>query len=309
MRKNNNFEPKLQITQIFKVQRSDVLLEFLLKKMNTSRNNVKHILANHQVLVNGNPITQFNYPLAKDDEIKISKYPVKDNSINKNTKERKKPLSLSIIYEDNDFIAINKPNGLLSVENDKDNESAYYYVSEYLKAKNPNLRPYVLHRIDKETSGVLVFTKNIKLHSMLRLNWNDYIKTREYMAIVEGKLEKKSDRLVSFLKENANNMVYISNDRSGQKSITNYEVIKESINYSLLRVEIETGRKNQIRVEMNNLGHPIIGDDKYGCSKNPLKRLGLHASKLEFIHPITNELIRIEAKTPQIFISLFQKTK
>lgn len=310
MKNNNKVEPKLQITQIFKVQRSDELLEFLLKKMNTSRNNVKHILANHQVLVNGNPITQFNYPLAKDDEIKISKYPVKAASpTNNKTKERKKPLSISIIYEDSDFIAINKPNGLLSVESDKDNESAYYYVSEYLKAKNPNLRPYVLHRIDKETSGVLVFTKNIKLHSMLRLNWNDYIQTREYIAVVEGKLEKKSDRLVSYLKENSNNMVYISNDRTGQRAVTNYEVLKENINYSLLRVEIETGRKNQIRVEMNNLGHPIVGDDKYGCNKNPLKRLGLHASKLEFIHPITKEVITIVAKTPQIFVGLFQNSK
>lgn len=314
MRKDNNKnrdfneEPKLQITASFKVQRSDELLEFLLRKMNTSRNNVKHILSNHQILVNGSPITQFNYPLAKDDEIKISKYPVKAmNEVKKH--EHKKPLSITIIYEDSDFIAINKPNGLLSVESDKENESAYLYVSMYLKNKNPNLRPYVLHRIDKETSGVLVFAKNIKIHSMLKLNWNDYVTLREYYAVVEGKMEKKSDRLVSYLKENQNNMVYISNDHSGQKAITNYEVIKESNDYSLLRVNIETGRKNQIRVEMNRLNHPIVGDDKYGCNKNPLKRLGLHASKLEFIHPITKEKILLEAKMPDTFMGLFKNLR
>ena len=178
--KNNNYneEVKLTITATYKVQRSDELLEFLLRKVNTSRNNVKHILSNHQVLVNGSPITQFNYPLAKDDEIKISKYPVKGFNENKK-KEHKKPLSISIIYEDSDFIAINKPNGLLSIESDKENESAYLYVSMYLQNKNPNLRPYVLHRIDKETSGVLVFAKNIKIHSMLKLNWNEYVTLRE----------------------------------------------------------------------------------------------------------------------------------
>lgn len=308
--KNNNEEVKIQFTNVFKVQRSDELLEFLLRKINTSRNNVKHLLSNHQVLVNGALITQFNYPLAKDDEIKISKYPIRNmNPKTSNKKENIKTPKIDILYEDDDFIAINKPSGLLSVESDKDINSAYFYVSEYLKAKSPNLRPFILHRIDKETSGVLVFTTNIKLHSMLKLHWNEYVNYREYIAIVEGKMQNKKDKIVSYLKENVNNMVYITNDRTAQKAITNYEVIKESEYYSLLKVNIETGRKNQIRVQMNSLGHPIIGDSKYGCNKDPLKRLGLHASRLEFTHPITKETVTIVARMPSIFNNLFKNIK
>lgn len=311
MRRNSNNkkfnkEEKIEITAIYKVNRSDELLAFLLAKCNTSRNNVKMLLSNHQVLVNGSVVTQYNLMLAKDDEVKISKKPITSSQKTNAPKVKRKFFSIDIIYEDSDFIAIDKPQGLLSVESDKERECAFNYVLEYLQAKNKALRPFILHRIDKETSGVLVFAKNVKIHSMLRLNWNDYVKTREYHAVVEGILEKKEDTISSYLMENSNNLVYSTQNPSGQKAITNYKVIKQSQEFSLLRVNILTGRKNQIRVHMQELGHPIVGDDKYGHTKNPLKRLGLHASKLEFVHPITNELIEIKAKVPNIFHGLFK---
>ena len=311
MRRNSNNkkfnkEEKIEITAIYKVNRSDELLTFLLAKCNTSRNNVKMLLSNHQVLVNGSVVTQYNLMLAKDDEVKISKKPILTNQKSNLPKPKRKFFSIDIIYEDSDFIAIDKPQGLLSVESDKERECAFNYVLEYLQAKNKALRPFILHRIDKETSGVLVFAKNVKIHSMLRLNWNDYVKTREYHAVVEGVLENKEDTITSYLMENSNNLVYSTQNPSGQKAITNYKVIKQSQEFSLLRVNILTGRKNQIRVHMQDLSHPIVGDDKYGHTKNPLKRLGLHASKLEFVHPITNELIEIKAKVPNIFHGLFK---
>lgn len=311
MRRNSNNkklnkEEKIEITAIYKVNRSDELLSFLLAKCNTSRNNVKMLLSNHQVLVNGSVVTQYNLMLAKDDEVKISKKPILTNQKSNSPKPKRKFFSIDIIYEDSDFIAIDKPQGLLSVESDKERECAFNYVLEYLQAKNKALRPFILHRIDKETSGVLVFAKNVKIHSMLRLNWNDYVKTREYHAVVEGVLENKEDTITSYLMENSNNLVYSTQNPSGQKAITNYKVIKQSQEFSLLRVNILTGRKNQIRVHMQDLSHPIVGDDKYGHTKNPLKRLGLHASKLEFVHPITNELIEIKAKVPNIFYGLFK---
>ncbi len=310
MRRNNikkfNKEEKIEITAIYKVNRSDELLSFLLAKCNTSRNNVKMLLSNHQVLVNGSVVTQFNLMLAKDDEIKISKKPILDVKKPNAPKQKKKFFTIDIIYEDSDFIAIDKPQGLLSVESDKERECAFNYVLEYLQQKNKALRPFILHRIDKETSGVLVFAINVKIHSMLRLNWNDYVKTREYHAIVEGILENKEDTIQSYLMENSNNLVYSTQNSQGQKAITNYKVIKQNKEFSLLKVNILTGRKNQIRVHMQELGHPIVGDDKYGHTKNPLKRLGLHASKLEFVHPITNELIEIRAKLPNIFHGLFK---
>ena len=304
---------KIEYTASFKVNRSDELLEFLLKKMNTSRNNVKNLLSHHMVLVNGSPVSQYNLMLAKDDEVKITKKPqldmprVKNNS--KNKKDKPKRVYLDIIYEDDDFIAINKPNGLLSVESDKERECAFSYVLEYMQENDPKSRPFVLHRIDKETSGVLVFAKNVKIHSMLKLNWNEYIKTREYFAMVEGTLKEKEGRITSYLKENQNNLVYSTQDPSGLLAVTDYKVKKENGQYSLLSVLIFTGRKNQIRVHMHDIGNPIVGDDKYGCTKNPLKRLGLHASRLEFLHPITKELISIKAPVPNIFYGPFEQER
>ena len=304
---------KIEYTASFKVNRSDELLEFLLKKMNTSRNNVKNLLSHHMVLVNGSPVSQYNLMLAKDDEVKITKKPqlnmprVKNDS--KNKKDKPKRFYLDIICEDDDFIAINKPNGLLSVESDKERECAFSYVLEYMQENDPKSRPFVLHRIDKETSGVLVFAKNVKIHSMLKLNWNEYIKTREYFAMVEGTLKEKEGRITSYLKENQNNLVYSTQDPSGALAVTDYKVKKENGQYSLLSVLIYTGRKNQIRVHMHDIGNPIVGDDKYGCTKNPLKRLGLHASRLEFLHPITKELISIKAPVPNIFYGPFEKER
>ncbi len=306
-------------TAIFKVQRSDTLLEFLLRKCNTSRNNVKALLVRKQVLVNGSVVTQYDFPLAKDDEVKLSKRPVKEGAVSKPTEKRspRARVRLNVVFEDEDFIAIDKPVGLLSVESDKETECAYGYLLQELQGREKNARPYVLHRIDKETSGVLVFTKNIKLHSMLRMKWNELVQCREYYAVAEGIFEEKTGTVTSYLKENVNNLVYSTADPTGQRAITHYEVVKENekSGYSLLRVRIDTGRKNQIRVHLKELGHPIVGDDKYGKRadgtfvKNPLERLGLHASKLEFIHPVTREVLTFRASVPQAFRALFGEIK
>lgn len=312
MRNNNqdvkNKDKGKEFTFSFKVNRSSELLEFLLAKLNTSRNNVKSLLTNRQILVNGSLVTQYNFMLAKDDEVKISKRPIprEDNQRQAKPKARKF-YTFNIVYEDEDFIAIDKPYGLLSVESDKEREeTAFNYVFNYLQNKNKSLRPYILHRIDKETSGVLVFAKNPKIHSMMKLRWNELVKTREYYALVEGCVETKSDTITSYLLKNQNDLMYSSKDPSGEYAITNYKVTKQNANYSLLRVNIETGRKNQIRVHMQDIGHPIVGDDKYGHTKNPLKRLGLHASKLEFVHPITKEIIEISAPVPNVFSGVFK---
>lgn len=312
VRKDNRAGERVVYTAEYKVNHSDTLLEFLLRKCNTSRNNVKHLLSNAQVLVNGTVTSQFDFPLAKDDEVKIAKTPLKKELATAKAKRAtatasrpRIPRELKIIYEDNDFIAVDKPVGLLSVESDKERDCAYGLVASYLQSMDKSARPFVLHRIDKETSGVLVFAKNPKIHSMLRLHWNERVKTREYIAVAEGKLEEKQARLEGYLKENKNNLMYVTNDPSGQKAITEYRVLRESENYSLLAVEIFTGRKNQIRVQLADIGHGIVGDDKYGFTKDPLGRLGLHASKLIFEHPITGEEITISAPAPSTFWKLF----
>jgi len=291
-------------------------MEFLLRKCNTSRNNVKSLLARRQVLVNGSVVTQFDFPLGKDDEVKLSKKSVQGNIAEtpvrrsakkdgKSLREKREQTTVKIIYEDEDVIAIDKPVGLLSVESDNETECAFSHVFEYLQQSGKNVRPYILHRIDKETSGVLVFAKNPKVYSMLKMHWSECVTLREYYAVVEGVMEKKEDTVVSYLKENKNNLMYSTQDITGQKAITKYTVIKETEQYSLLKVQIETGKKNQIRVHMQALGHAVVGDDKYGSVKNPLKRLGLHASKLSFIHPVSKTEIALSASVPASFRTLF----
>lgn len=295
-------------TANYKVNHSDELLEFLLRKCNTSRNNVKSLLTNRQVLVNGSVVTQYNFMLAKDDEVKIAKKSVQSALPARNKADRqiqRRLPQVKILYEDEDFIAIDKPAGLLSVESDKETECAFACVFEYLRKKDKNARPFILHRIDKETSGVLVFAKNVKIHSMLKMHWNELVTLREYYAVAEGVFEEKQGEIVSYLKENKNNLVYSTQDVTGQKAITRYEVERENAQYSLLKVQIDTGRKNQIRVHMQTLGHPIVGDDKYGHTKNPLKRLGLHALRLEFLHPVTKEIITFSSAVPASFRTLF----
>ena len=152
---------------------------------------------------------------------------------------------------------------------------------------------------------------------MLKMHWNELVQTREYFAVTEGVFEEKTGTVVNYLKENVNNIVYATNDPTGQKAVTHYEVVKENPQglYSLLKVKIDSGRKNQIRVHLKDLGHPIVGDDKYGKKqdgtwvKNPIERLGLHASRLEFIHPVTREVIAINATLPPSFRVLFEKMK
>lgn len=298
----------IRFTSQYKIGRSTELLEFLIAKMDLSRNSVKSLLTDHKVLVNGAVTTQYNFPLAKDDEVKIAKNPVRTAPVQKRKGGRvSSPLKPMIIYEDEEFLAINKPHGLLSVESDTDPVSAYAYAVDYLRAKNPSARPYILHRIDRETSGVLVFAKDIKIHSMLKMHWNQDVKTREYIAVIDGKMKEKKGTMISYLKENVNNIVYSTDDPAGKKAVTHYEVLKENDRNSLLRVTIDTGRKNQIRVQMADSGHPVTGDEKYGRGEGSLSRLGLHASKLEFIHPRTRKLISLNAPIPPEFEKLFEK--
>ncbi len=307
LKKKDDRTKTIPVTHTFIVKRSDELLNFLLAKFEgkLSRNSVKKLLSDHKVLINGSMTTQFNYPLAKDDEIKIAKNPVRTAPVRKNAPKATVPsIKPYIIYEDEEFLAINKPAGLLSVESDKDPNCAYAMAAAYLKQKDARCRPYILHRIDKETSGVLIFAKDIRIHSMLRMHWNEDITLREYYAVVAGVMEEPSGQIISFLKENQNHLVYVTKDPRGKKAITNYEVVKANDICSLLKINIETGRKNQIRVQMNAQNHPILGDDKYGLVPSPIERLCLHASALEFIHPVTKKPMHFYAPVPNEFKQL-----
>ena len=284
----------------FKVKKECELLEFLLETFsNQSRNSVKSLLSSHRVSVDGAPTSQFNFKLYPEDTVIISNAPIR----------RKTRSNLPIIYEDDDLIVINKPSGLLSIASDNEKSStAYRMLSDYVQQKDKHNRIFVVHRLDEDTSGVLMVAKNVKIQQALQNNWNDIVKKRGYYAIVEGVMEKKSDTIKSYLKKNSQNLMYSSKKAGdGQLAITHYKVIKGNDKYTLLDVNIDTGRKNQIRVHLGEKGHHIIGDDKYGEPANPIKRLGLHAYELDLIHPFTGKLVKFMAPMPKIFDELFDK--
>lgn len=286
----------------YPVNKDTELLQFLLETLkDQSRNSVKSLLSNHRVSVDGAPITQFNFKLYKGDTVIISKTPI----------HKKTRSNLPIIYENDEMIVINKPSGLLSIASDKEKGStAYRMLTDYVQQKDKHNRIFVVHRLDEDTSGVLMVAKNAKLQQALQDNWNDLVSKRGYYAIVEGKMEQKSGTVKSYLKKNAQNMMYSSKkEGDGQFSVTHYKVIEETDKYSLLDVHIDSGRKNQIRVHLGDLGHHVIGDDKYGNPSNPIKRLGLHAYELELRHPLTNKLMKFTAPVPKEFNILFPNFK
>ena len=216
-----------------------------------------------------------------------------------------------IEYEDDNYLVINKPSGLLSIADDKDKEhTAYRYMMDYVREENPKNRIFVVHRIDKETSGVMIFTKSNELKEALQDKWNSLVKLREYIAICEGHFEAKEGTRISSLLQAKTNLMYSSrNPKEGLKAITHYWVMEEIEEYSLVRVHIDTGRKNQIRVHMKDLGHNVVGDDKYGSTLDPIKRLGLHARILEFDHPTKDKHFKFIADVPKEFLNLFNLKK
>lgn len=206
---------------------------------------------------------------------------------------------LDIIYEDKELLVVNKPAHKLTIANNKTKYNTLYHEArEYVKKQNPKNKIFIVHRLDEQTSGVLLFAKSEKIKHYLQNNWDTY--KREYIAIVEGHLPKKKDTLKYYLKESKTLEVYVTKDKKDSKlAITNYEVIKENKDTSILNIDIKTGRKNQIRASLAYLGNPIIGDKKYHAKSNPIKRLGLHASKL--VININNKEMEFTSKTPKEF--------
>ncbi len=209
---------------------------------------------------------------------------------------------LDIIYEDKTMIVVNKPAHLLTIATkDEKINTLYHKVYEYEKRKNKNNKIFIVHRLDKDTSGIVLFAKSEHLKKMLQDNWNTLAKTREYYAVVEGNVKKESDTIKEYLTETKTLLTIRTSKDKGRLAITKYNCIKRTKNYSILQIQIETGRKNQIRVAMQGINHPIIGDKKYGSTKNPLRRICLHASRLVIENPITHETMEFNAKIPREF--------
>lgn len=268
------------------VKETNELLPFLLANIELSHKKIKMLLKYQNILVNKKIITQYNYLLKNGDIIEIKEY-----------RTKKHDKQLDIIFEDKNIIVLNKPAGLLTISSPKEKEKTLYHmVLEYVKKSNKANKIFVIHRLDRDTSGIVIFAKNEKVKNSYQNNWNEIVKTRKYVAIVEGILETKEATLKSYLEENNEGYVYTS--KTGKLAITHYQVKKEKNNYSLLDIDIKTGRKNQIRVQLKDIGHPIVGDKKYGKKAD---RMYLAAYELSLINPITNKLDIYKVNIPRKF--------
>ncbi len=264
-------------------------------KKDLSKKTIKTYLKNNMITLNNQIITIPNHQVNINDLIEISYQ-----------KKLIPNFNLEIIYEDDYLIAINKPCGLLSISNSTEkNITAYRMVSDYCKTNNPRNYIFVVHRLDQETSGILLFAKNKKVRDNMQNNWNNITKKRGYLALVEGKINKKGT-FHSFLIENKQGFIHSTKSPLGKEAITNYQLLNSNNQYSLAQIYLETGRRNQIRVHFSENNTPIVGDKKYKCKTNPIKRLCLHANILEFIHPITKKLIHLETKLPENIKSLIK---
>lgn len=287
---------------IYNVTEPGELMEFLMKKMaGISRTRVKALLSNRVVLVDNNIQTQYNYPLKPGMKVQISK--------EKHKHEFRHPL-LKILYEDAYLIVVEKKEGLLSVATERQKErTAQHILNEYVKRQHRNNRVFVVHRLDRETSGVMMYAKDEKTQHTLRDNWHDIVRDRRYVALVMGEMEKDQGVVQTWLTDR---QLYVSSsnyDDGGKLSITHCRTIKRANGFSMVELQLETGRKNQIRVHMQTLGHPVVGDSRYGCEIDPLGRLALHAFKLCFYHPVTGELMDFEIPYPTPFRALMQRGK
>ncbi len=211
---------------------------------------------------------------------------------------------LKIVYEDKHIIVVNKPPKLLTVSTLKEKEATLYHeVRLYLKRKNKNNKVFIVHRLDYDTSGLVLFAKDIETKNYFQENWDKVI--RRYMGIVVGKTKDK-DTLKNYLMETKTNLVYVVPDKNGKLAITTYSKVKENNNYTLLDIDIKTGRKNQIRVQFNHAGFPILGDKKYNPKGPNSDRMYLHAYYLEFINPKTKETIKLELDVPNEFLKIIK---
>lgn len=292
----NRFKP--DVIETYPVREASRLLDFLIASMpERKRTAIKNLLSHNQIAVNGQPVTQFDTELKPGDEVKANL--TREFRVFYNRR-------LKIVYEDDDIIVVNKGYGLLSMGTDKIKEgTAYSILRDYLKWKDPRNKLFIVHRLDRDTSGLMVFAKSEEAKNRLQHNWNNMVISRKYLAVVEGKPEPEEGVVRSYLAENSRFEVY-STDKpeEGQLAITRYKTLRSRNGYSLMEVSLDTGRKNQIRVHMKDLGHPIAGDRRYGAKSSPIHRMALHAQTLRFVHPMTRKDMNFSTPVPASFAKM-----
>ena len=280
---------------IFRVLESDQLMPFIMKKMNgISRTKAKNILTSGSIIIDGKITKQHDFQLNPGMEVKICR-----NHKIENMESR----WVRIVYEDQFLFVVEKKSGILCNSPHPDEETVQSILNQYLEKNHQRCHAHTIHRLDRDTSGLLLFAKDKKIALKFEENWKKTVYDRRYVALVHGEMRKQEGTISSWLKDNAQFVTFSSKyDNGGKFATTHYKLLKVSDGYSLVELRLDTGRKNQIRVHLQDIGFPVVGDPKYGDGDDKIGRLGLHAYILCFIHPITHEDLKFETAIPLSFL-------
>ena len=293
----NNYNKKNDYAQ-YVAQEDDTLLSWLLANLKESRSKVKATLQGRGIKVNGKQVTQFDFPIHNGDKISISRSKKNDQF---------KSRYLSIVYEDKYLVVIEKNVGILSMAAGHSSLNVKTILDDYFRRTRQRCTAHVVHRLDRDTSGLMIYAKDMQTEQILEHDWHNIVYDRRYVAVVSGEMEDNEGTIANWLKDNKNYVTYSSpTDNGGKYAVTHFYVLNRTTEHSLVEYQLETGRKNQIRVHSADMGHPVCGDVKYGNGDDPLGRLCLHAYVLCFYHPVTHERMEFETMIPTKFRKLFK---
>lgn len=293
------YNPRLKEYKKYTVDREVPLLEYLLATLPMSRNKVKDTLQGRGIKVNGKTVTQYDYPLTPGTVVEVS------NSKRNDTFKSK---YVNLVYEDQYLVVIEKKPGILSMAAGHSSLNVKTVLDDYFKKTRQKCRAHVVHRLDRDTSGLMIYAKDMETEQILEHEWHDIVYDRRYVALCSGEMEEDSGTIANWLKDNKAYVTYSSPvDNGGKYAVTHFFVLGRSVDYSLVEFKLETGRKNQIRVHSADMGHPVCGDIKYGNGDSPLHRLCLHAYVLCFYHPVTHKPMEFSTPIPPQFRAVINK--
>lgn len=288
-----SYNPRLKEYKKYTVDREVPLLEYLLSTLPMSRNKVKDTLQGRGIKVNGKTVTQYDYPLTPGTVVEVSNSKRNDNFKSK---------YVNLVYEDQYLVVIEKKPGILSMAAGHSSLNVKTVLDDYFKKTRQKCRAHVVHRLDRDTSGLMIYAKDMETEQILEHEWHDIVYDRRYVALCSGEMEEDSGTIANWLKDNKAYVTYSSPvDNGGKYAVTHFFVLDRSVDYSLVEFKLETGRKNQIRVHSADMGHPVCGDVKYGNGDSPLHRLCLHAYVLCFYHPVTHKPMEFSTPIPPQF--------
>lgn len=284
---------------IYTVDHNAELLPWLLETLKKeSRSKIKATLQGRGIKVNGKQVTQYNYPLKPGMKVAVSKSKKNDTF---------KSRYLKIVYEDRHLVVVEKNVGILSMAAGHASLNVKTVLDDYFRRTRQRCTAHVVHRLDRDTSGLMIYTKDIEVEQLFERDWHHIVYDRRYVAVVSGEMEEDGGTVANWLKDNKAYVTYSSPvDNGGKYAVTHFHTLKRTVEHSLVEFRLETGRKNQIRVHCADMGHPVCGDMKYGNGDNPLNRLCLHAYVLCFYHPITHRRMEFETPIPTPFLHLLK---